>query len=73
MQTCQWFWGLCWDHVVSSDLVHWERLPIALAPSPDWLDVDGCFSGSIQVRAGGWGLLDGWGLSPGPGRGPAGG
>ena len=39
-------WGpMHWGHVKSKDLVHWEHLPIALAPG-DACDVDGCFSGS---------------------------
>ena len=39
-------WGpMHWAHVKSKDLVHWERMPIALAPS-EWYDKDGCFSGS---------------------------
>ncbi|EFJ50995.1 hypothetical protein VOLCADRAFT_88180 [Volvox carteri f. nagariensis] len=48
--TCQWYWGMCWDHVVSYDLAHWERLPMALVPTPGGIDADGCFSGSIQVE-----------------------
>ncbi|GLC68481.1 Putative beta-Fructufuranosidase [Pleodorina starrii] len=48
--TCQWYWGMCWDHVVSTDLAHWERLPMALVPTPGGIDADGCFSGSIQVE-----------------------
>ncbi len=48
--TCQWYWGMCWDHVVSYDLAHWERMPMALVPTPGGIDADGCFSGSIQVR-----------------------
>lgn len=43
--SCQWYWGLCWDHVVSTDLVHWRKLPPALVPTPDWYDADGAFSG----------------------------
>ncbi|WP_377521637.1 glycoside hydrolase family 32 protein [Priestia megaterium] len=39
-------WGpMHWGHVKSKDLVHWEQLPIALAPG-DACDTDGCFSGS---------------------------
>lgn len=38
-------WGpMHWGHVKSKDLVHWEHLPIALAP--DQADEKGCFSGS---------------------------
>lgn len=42
-------WGaMHWGHAKSKDLVHWEHLPIALAPSEPY-DLDergGCFSGS---------------------------
>ncbi|MFC4769787.1 glycoside hydrolase family 32 protein [Effusibacillus consociatus] len=42
-------WGpMHWGHVKSKDLVHWERLSIALAPSEAY-DRDGCFSGSAVV------------------------
>lgn len=42
-------WGpMHWGHVKSKDLVHWEHLPIALAPDEEY-DRDGCFSGSAIV------------------------
>lgn len=42
-------WGtIHWGHYKSKDLVHWEELPVALAPDEVY-DKDGCFSGSALV------------------------
>ena len=39
-------WGpMHWAHAVSTDMLHWEFLPAALAPD-EFYDRDGCFSGS---------------------------
>jgi beta-fructofuranosidase len=40
-------WGdMHWAHAMSPDMIHWQHLPIALAPTPGWDDADGCFTGS---------------------------
>jgi beta-fructofuranosidase len=41
-----------WGHAVSEDLVNWKHLPIALAPTPDSSDQDGCFSGCAVDNGG---------------------
>ena len=44
-------WGdMHWGHALSPDMVHWQHLPSALAPSPGGPDADGCFSGSAAVE-----------------------
>ncbi len=46
-------WGnMCWGHAVSEDLVHWEHLPIALAPGPGSYDAVGVFSGCCVIHDG---------------------
>jgi beta-fructofuranosidase len=46
-------WGtMYWGHARSSDLVHWEHLPIALTPTPGGADKDGCWSGCAVVDGG---------------------
>lgn len=39
-----------WGHAVSSDLLHWEELPIALYPDKKYESDGGCFSGSAIVK-----------------------
>ncbi len=36
-----------WGHAVSDDLLHWEELPIAIAPTPNSPDQGGIFSGCM--------------------------
>ena len=43
------FWdSMHWGHAVSDDMIHWEYLPLALAPSEEYDNhpKGGCFSGS---------------------------
>ena len=40
-------WGdMHWAHASSPDMIHWNHLPVALAPTPGGYDSEGCFSGS---------------------------
>ena len=40
-------WGdMSWNHAVSTDMLHWKHLPVALTPTPGGPDSFGCFSGS---------------------------
>jgi beta-fructofuranosidase len=44
-------WGdMHWAHAVSPDMLHWKHLPVALAPTPQGPDADGCFSGSAILH-----------------------
>lgn len=38
-----------WGHAVSTDLVHWKNVGIALAPTPGGADKNGCWTGSAIV------------------------
>jgi beta-fructofuranosidase len=38
---------MAWGHAVTDDLVTWEHLPLAIAPSPGGPDAFGCWSGCI--------------------------
>jgi beta-fructofuranosidase len=45
-------WGtIHWGHMKSKDLIHWEHLPIALAPSEEY-DQHGCYSGCAVEHEG---------------------
>lgn len=45
-------WGpMHWGHAVSTDLIKWEHLPIALKPDQEY-DMDGCFSGTAIEHEG---------------------
>ncbi|HEX4174070.1 MAG TPA: glycoside hydrolase family 32 protein, partial [Acetobacteraceae bacterium] len=38
-----------WAHATSSDMIHWHREPIALAPTPGGPDAQGCWTGTAAV------------------------
>jgi beta-fructofuranosidase len=38
-----------WAHATSSDMVHWHREPIALAPTPGGPDAQGCWTGTAAL------------------------
>ncbi len=52
-----------WGHAVSTDLVHWRDLPVALVPTPGGPDAEGCWSG-CAVDDGGVPTLVYTGVSP---------
>jgi beta-fructofuranosidase len=46
-------WGdMHWNHAISPDMIHWRHAGIALAPTPDGPDADGCFTGTAVVNNG---------------------
>lgn len=47
------YWGdMHWDHAVTSDLLHWRQLPVALAPEPGGPDAGGCWTGCVVEDGG---------------------
>jgi beta-fructofuranosidase len=43
-------WGdMHWAHATSSDMIHWHREPIALAPTPGGPDAEGCWTGTAAI------------------------
>lgn len=43
------FDNLQWGHMVSTDMMHWRDLPLALQTQENSLDPDGCWSGSSCI------------------------
>ncbi|KAK2439818.1 acid beta-fructofuranosidase [Trifolium repens] len=42
-------WGnITWGHAVSTDLIHWLYLPIAMVPD-EWFDINGVWTGSATL------------------------
>lgn len=47
------YWeSMHWGHFVSTDLIRWEFLPVALAPDQNYDCGGGCFSGTALEREG---------------------
>ena len=44
--------AICWGHLSSNDLVRWRVEPVALQPTPDSPDAEGCWSGCVVDDAG---------------------
>jgi beta-fructofuranosidase len=42
------FGGRGWQHAISSDLVHWDHMPIALSPTENGCDSYGTFTGGVM-------------------------
>ena len=40
---------ICWGHLISRDMIHWEDAPLALTPEGGTVSPDGCWSGSSLI------------------------
>lgn len=40
---------ICWGHLISRDMIHWEDAPLALTPEGGTVAPDGCWSGSSLI------------------------
>ena len=38
-----------WAHATSSDMIHWQREPVALSPTPGGPDAEGCWTGTAAI------------------------
>lgn len=47
-----WHANIHWGHAISDDLVRWQELPLAIAPTPNSPDQGGIFSGCMVDDAG---------------------
>ena len=47
-----WHANMHWGHAISADLVRWQELPVAIAPTPNSPDQGGIFSGCLVDDAG---------------------
>jgi beta-fructofuranosidase len=47
------YWGdMHWGHAISTDMIHWKHLPMALSPTAGGPDADGCFTGTSVIQNG---------------------
>ena len=40
---------ICWGHLISRDMIHWQDAPLALTPEGGTVSPDGCWSGSSLI------------------------
>lgn len=47
--SAEWAFGIVWGHAISSDLVNWHHEGVAISPTPNTYDEDGCWSGNTVI------------------------